>query len=167
MAGSERLEPGPVPPGLNWRHGNHVRFRCAGLFVTPFVVPLDFEEALVLPRRFLGFELRFFEGFTRSGSLAPAVSRFHSSRGSSEISPFTSSSANLRRCALLLNGIVRSHPDAVQCKSSCTTYHISGCRRHRAAIPWNPRKAQHDSPYVSIITYAVRDLGRRCSPGRS
>jgi hypothetical protein len=41
----------------------------------------------------------------RSGSSAPPVSRFHSSNVSGEISPVTSSSANLRRCALLLNGI--------------------------------------------------------------
>jgi hypothetical protein len=71
---------------------------------------LDFKEALGFPDRFteafLG--LRFLAGFTRSGSLAPPVSRFHSSNVSSEISPFTSSSANLRRWALLLNGIVGS-----------------------------------------------------------
>jgi membrane protein DedA with SNARE-associated domain len=42
---------------------------------------------------------------TRSGSFALPVSRFHSSNVSGEISPFTSISANLRRCALLLNGI--------------------------------------------------------------
>ena len=35
------------------------------------------------------------------------VSRFHSSKVSSEILPSTSSWANLRRCALLLNGINR------------------------------------------------------------
>ena len=42
---------------------------------------------------------------TRSGNFAFPVSRFHSSNVSGEISPFTRSSANLRRCALLLNGI--------------------------------------------------------------
>ena len=107
MAGSERLEPDAVPFELNGTHRNHLLFRRTGLFVAAFVLPLDFERALALPTRFLeaGFELRFFEGFTRSGSLAPPVSRFHSSKVSSEISPFTSSSANLRRCALLLNGI--------------------------------------------------------------
>ena len=41
----------------------------------------------------------FFGGLTCSGSLAPPVSRFHSSNVSAEIFPFTSSSANLRRCA--------------------------------------------------------------------
>jgi hypothetical protein len=75
-----------------------VLFRRTVLFVAAFVLPLDFEPLLtrLLETR---FELRFFEGFTRSGSLAP---------------PVTSNSANLRRCALLLNGIVRSQPDAVQ-----------------------------------------------------
>src|SRR5687768_11899403 len=55
-------------------------------------------RAVVL--RFLGC---FF--FTRSGSFLPPVSRFHSSKVLFEISPLTSSSANLRRCAWLLNGI--------------------------------------------------------------
>ena len=63
----------------------------------------EIEEALKRYRRV--FRLRaavfffvvFF--FTRSGSFLPPVSRFHSSKVSFEISPFTSSSANLRRCA--------------------------------------------------------------------
>lgn len=42
---------------------------------------------------------------TRSGSFALPVSRLHSSNVSGEISPFTSNSANLRRCAWLLNGM--------------------------------------------------------------
>ena len=43
----------------------------------------------------------FFFGLcvTFSGSLASPVSRFHSSNVCGEIFPFTSSSANLRRCA--------------------------------------------------------------------
>src|SRR2546427_212490 len=41
-----------------------------------------------------------------SGSFLPPVSRFHSSKVSFEIFPFTRSSANLRRCAWLLNGMV-------------------------------------------------------------
>src|SRR4029078_8404065 len=52
----------------------------------------------------VGF-LRVVVRFTRSGSLVRPVSRFHSSKVSGDIFPFTSSSANLRRCALLLNGI--------------------------------------------------------------
>src|SRR5688572_22285851 len=43
--------------------------------------------------------------FIRSGSFFRPVSRFHSSKVSFEISPLTSSSANLRRCAWLLKGI--------------------------------------------------------------
>jgi hypothetical protein len=43
----------------------------------------------------------------RSGSVRTPVSRFHSSKVSSEIFPSTSSCANLRRCARLLNGITR------------------------------------------------------------
>src|SRR4051795_1428684 len=63
---------------------------------------------------FFGLPVAFFlvllweRSFTRSGSLAPPVSRFHSSNVCGEISPFTSSSANLRRWALLLNGIAIS-----------------------------------------------------------
>src|SRR5688500_14703217 len=45
-----------------------------------------------------GFARAF--GWTRSGSLAPPVSRFHSSKVSGEIFPLTSSSANFLRCAL-------------------------------------------------------------------
>jgi len=44
-------------------------------------------------------------GFTRSGSFFPPVSRFHSSKVCGEILPSTSSCANLRRCAWLLNGM--------------------------------------------------------------
>jgi hypothetical protein len=55
----------------------------------------------------LGFDLDFglALGLTRSGSFAPPVSRFHSSKVSLEIFPSTSSSANFLRCARLLNGI--------------------------------------------------------------
>jgi len=49
-------------------------------------------------------------GFTRSGSFFLPVSRFHSSKVSGEIFPSTSSSANFRRCAWLLNGIAVAHP---------------------------------------------------------
>lgn len=59
---------------------------------------------LLVPARFFG---RF--RATRSGSFALPVSRFHSSNVSGEILPFTRSSANLRRCAWLLNGIA-SYP---------------------------------------------------------
>ena len=59
---------------------------------------------------FLG---RFLARLTRSGSFALPVSRFHSSNVSGEISPLTNNSANLRRCALLLNGMVESlRPEA-------------------------------------------------------
>src|SRR5688572_5881601 len=62
-----------------------------------------------------------FRGFlpTRSGSFALPVSRFHSSKVSGEISPLTSSSANLRRCAWLLNGIEFSRPGARAGRSLC------------------------------------------------
>jgi hypothetical protein len=58
---------------------------------------------LAAGRFFAVFRDRFLGA--RSGRFASPVSRFHSSNVSGEISPFTSSSANLRRCALLLNGI--------------------------------------------------------------
>ena len=70
----------------------------------PFVRIRDAERR---QRRFrlravLGLALRF----TRSGSFLRPVSRFHSSNVCGEIFPCTRSSANLRRCALLLKGIV-------------------------------------------------------------
>ena len=61
-----------------------------------FVFVLDFGRAL---------------GFTRSGSFAPPVSRFHSSKVSFEIFPCTKSSANFLRCAWLLKGIYFSAVD--------------------------------------------------------
>jgi hypothetical protein len=77
--------------------------------------PLAFDFALVravfLGRALFAFFALFLLarlGWTRSGRLALPVERFHSSYVSSEISPFTSSSANFRRCALLLNGIVEN-----------------------------------------------------------
>jgi hypothetical protein len=154
---------------LNGTQRDHVLFRRAGFRLARFGLRLDFEEALGFPDPFADafLELRFFAGLTRSGSLAPPVSRFHSSNVCSEISPFTSSSANLRRWALLLNGIVGSRPDAVQVRNSHVQLTISPVAAGTAPrIPWNPRRAQHDSPYVSIVTYAVRDLGRRCRAGR-
>jgi hypothetical protein len=42
---------------------------------------------------------------TRSGSFERPVSRFHSSKVAGEIFPSTSSCANFRRCAWLLNGM--------------------------------------------------------------
>ena len=43
---------------------------------------------------------------TRSGRRFPPVSRFHSSYVAGEIFPSTSNSANFRRCARDLNGIL-------------------------------------------------------------
>jgi hypothetical protein len=65
-------------------------------------------------RFFAGFDrrlgFRFFAGVTRSGSSARPVSLFHSSNVSGEIFPVTRSSANFRRCALLLKGIGVTSP---------------------------------------------------------
>ena len=60
------------------------------VLVVLFVRALDFALAL---------------GFTRSGSFAVPVERFHSSKVSLEILPWTRSSANFLRWAWLLNGI--------------------------------------------------------------
>src|SRR4029079_19770023 len=68
-----------------------------------------FARAVFLFAVFLFFlteARRFFFAATRSGRCFPPVSRFHSSKVSFEILPSTRSSANLRRCAWLLNGIV-------------------------------------------------------------
>jgi hypothetical protein len=73
--------------------------------------PLRFDgDRLRLVTRFCcgdRFDVRVDVGFrlTRSGNFAAPVSRFHSSNVSADILPLTSSSANLRRCAWLLNGM--------------------------------------------------------------
>jgi hypothetical protein len=67
-----------------------------------FGLALDFE--VTLPLRF-GLPVLF--DSTRSGNWALPVSRFHSSNVSGEIFPCIRSSANFRRCALLLKGISR------------------------------------------------------------
>jgi hypothetical protein len=56
---------------------------------------------------FLEVDFLFVLAFTRSGSFLDPVSRFHSSNVSGEILALTNSSANFRRCALLLNGTGR------------------------------------------------------------
>jgi hypothetical protein len=56
----------------------------------------------------LGFRLDFALGRTRSGSVAPPVSRFHSSKVWLEILPSTRSCANFLRWAWLLKGISSS-----------------------------------------------------------
>jgi hypothetical protein len=73
------------------------RFFAGDLFAGRFVA-VRFTLA-----RFL-FGARFWP--TRSGSSLRPVERFHSSYCSSVIFPSTSSCANLRRWALLLNGIL-------------------------------------------------------------
>src|SRR3989442_5682063 len=70
------------------------RFRTLPLDPTFFVFDLFFDLG---PRSTLGW--------MRSGSVFLPVERFHSSYVWSEILPVTKSSANLRRWALLLNGI--------------------------------------------------------------
>src|SRR6185295_6043759 len=84
-------------------------------------------------RAALGFGARFFLIVrfrfapalrpTRSGNAALPVSRFHSSKVSGEILPFTSSSANFLRCALLLNGIQHSE---CALQSSATNERMAG-----------------------------------------
>jgi hypothetical protein len=80
-----------------------VRLRAGAVFA--FFADVRF---LVVLRAAVFFRAADFLGFlsdTRSGNFAAPVSRFHSSNVSGEISPFTISSANFRRCALLLNGM--------------------------------------------------------------
>jgi hypothetical protein len=78
--------------------------RFDGLRAAP--LPARFAALLVF---FLFFFAGLFFGLTRSGNSALPVSRFHSSNCSGVISPRTSSSANLRRYALLLKGIHRDY----------------------------------------------------------
>jgi hypothetical protein len=66
---------------------------------------LDFEFGFRL-------DLGFTFGWTRSGSFAPPVSRFHSSKVWFEILPSTSNCANFLRCAWLLNGMSRTRREA-------------------------------------------------------
>ena len=66
----------------------------------------DLLERLTFGLRLgLDFALRA----TRSGSFAPPVSRFHSSKVPGEISPLMSSSANFLRCAWLLKGMATTY----------------------------------------------------------
>jgi hypothetical protein len=101
------------------RTGQRLRagFRFGRLRAVPDRLVAGRRERVVF--RFLAVVFRFFAvvfrflgaaGFfsTRSGSVARPVSWFHSSKTSGVIFPSTSSWANLRRCALLLNGMVRS-----------------------------------------------------------
>src|SRR5919109_2651901 len=80
------------------RLGSALPSRATAYFLVRFV-----EEAL----RLLGFFEDVF-GLTRSGSSFLPVERFHSSYCSFVILPSIKSSANFRRCALLLNGIKQS-----------------------------------------------------------
>ena len=79
----------------------------------------------------------FFFCLTRSGNSLRPVERFHSSYVSGEISPLTSSSANLRRWALLLNGMVPP-PIVVRGRlfpfgnTVCRGRRLFGSRRHTA-----------------------------------
>ncbi len=104
MAGREGLQADSVALELDRCRNNHLARR----FDPGFVPGFDFEDlpldAALLRAVFL------LAGFTRSGRLAPPVSRFHPSKVSSEISPLTRSYANLRRWALLLKGIVSVPP---------------------------------------------------------
>jgi hypothetical protein len=83
-------------------------FRVAGrVFVAArfFVDVRDFFDARDV---FAAFRVVAFRtSATRSGSSLPPVERFHSSYCSSVILPSTRSCANLRRWALLLNGMRR------------------------------------------------------------
>src|SRR5437867_12876812 len=65
--------------------------------------------------RALGLDLVLPLGLTRSGSLAPPVSRFHSSKVWLEILPSTRSCANFLRWAWLLNGIFFYPPLTTRC----------------------------------------------------
>src|SRR5207247_5608211 len=70
------------------------------LLFDPAFLVFVFDVVLFLP-----LEPRLAFGWIRSGSVLLPVERFHSSYVWSEILPVIKSSANLRRCALLLNGI--------------------------------------------------------------
>src|SRR5439155_26539778 len=83
-----------------WRHSPRLMRRSA---------PSALHFGLRLDRA-LGLDLALPLGVTRSGSFAPPVSRFHSSKVWLEILPSTRSCANFRRWAWLLNGISRYPP---------------------------------------------------------
>src|SRR5437868_6555559 len=65
-------------------------------------------------------------GFTRSGSFAEPVSRFHSSNVWLDISPFSKSSANFLRCAWLLNGMKTPGLTRIRCLHP--PFYQSSCR---------------------------------------
>jgi len=80
-----------------------VRFLAAEVLVVAFFFAVDF-------------------GCRRSGRTFLPVERFHSSYCSSVILPSTSSSANFRRCALLLKGINHRLRDEPPRECRGTTY---------------------------------------------
>src|SRR5207245_9713715 len=91
--------------------------------------------------RFLAVVLRdvvFFAnafGWRRSGNTFLPVERFHSSYWSSVILPSTSSSANFRRCALLLTGIKQRLANA---KVPASPHTIRPLRHRRHTIETPP-----------------------------
>src|SRR4051794_13758292 len=82
---------------------------------------------------------------TRSGSLRPPVSRFHSSNVCGEILPSTSSWANLRRCAWLLNGMAYRN--------------LRGLRRLDLGLP-KPRISAHETSVADLEERRVAEAGR-------
>src|SRR6476469_548144 len=81
--------------------------RDGGAFGTTALM-LDLLRIPVFLRLPVAFFFALGFGVTRSGSFSEPVSRFHSSYVSSEILPWSRSSANFRRWALLLNGMSSS-----------------------------------------------------------
>jgi hypothetical protein len=92
---------------------------------------------------------------TRSGSFLRPVSRFHSSKVSFEIFPSTSSCANLRRCAWLLNGmnfspLIKLAADSATIKRSIVrasndaelTIALEDCEQHVTYVRDVPIKSQ-------------------------
>jgi hypothetical protein len=130
---------------------------------------LAFDFALVravfLGRAFFAFfalALLARLGWTRSGRLALPVERFHSSYVSSEISPFTSSSANFRRCALLLNGIVENDQPF--------WYSHAGSRAGQATLGTSPEGSVYreaDARAVSTRHHHGADRNSRAARPRS
>jgi hypothetical protein len=87
----EQLGPSPVQVSVDYRFA-FVRRRLLCF------APSDTR------RRDFAADFFFVFGWIRSGNTFRPVVRFHSSYWSSVIFPSTRSCANLRRCALLLNG---------------------------------------------------------------
>jgi hypothetical protein len=121
----------------------------------------------------LVLDFRLLLGTTRSGSFAPPVSRFHSSKVWFEILPSTRSWANFLRWAWLLNGIGLSAMDDLQLfqeREQRGAVIGRAAKRSRVAAP-SPRAGGRplrgtSCAVVQVVLRERRETSRPGSEGR-